>query len=183
MEKSMQASWIKLHSQRSRLTLPLFVGVGIAAAVLANTPAAATTATNTFTVQAVINSACNVSAATLNFGTYSPTAGSALTGTSVVSVYCTSGTPYTTSLNVGTGGGAFTTRTLANGGNTLNYNLYRDAAYSQVWGDGSGATFTVAGTGSGLLTANTVTVYGQIPVAQDKPVGTYTSTITVTVTY
>jgi spore coat protein U-like protein len=75
------------------------------------------------------------------------------------------------------------TRTIANGGNTLNYNLYRDSARSQVWGDGSGSTFTVTGTGSGLLTASTLTVYGDIAAAQDKPPGTYTSTITVTVTY
>jgi spore coat protein U-like protein len=41
----------------------------------------------------------------------------------------------------------------------------------------------VAGTGSGLLTANTITVYGQIPISQDKPVGTYSSLITVTISY
>src|SRR4051794_29609847 len=50
-------------------------------------------------------------------------------------------------------------------------------------GDGSGSTFTMSGTGSGLLTANNLTVYGEIPIAQDKPPGTYTSTITVTVAY
>ena len=84
---------------------------------------------------------------------------------------------------MGSGGGAFTGRTLLSGSNTLTFNLYRDNAYSQVWGDGSGSTFTVAGTGSGLLTANTITVYGSIPISQDKPVGTYSSLITVTISY
>ena len=143
----------------------------------------ATTTSNTFTVQAVINSSCNVSATTLNFGTYDPTSATALDGTSTVSVFCTSGTPYAAALNVGSGGGSFTTRTIANGGSTLNYNLFRDSARSQVWGDGSGSTFTVSGTGSGLLTANNLVVYGEIAIAQDKPPGTYTSTVTVTVTY
>ena len=152
-------------------------------AAAAGGPAGAGTATGTFTVQAVINSACNVSATTLNFGAYSPTSATALTGSSTVSVYCTSGSPYTTELNVGSGGGTFATRTLLNGTYTLNFNLYRDAAYSQIWGDGTASTYTVAGTGSGLLTANTITVYGQIPISQDKPVGTYSSTITVTVSY
>ena len=141
------------------------------------------TATNTFTVQAVINAACNVSATNLNFGAYNPSSASALNGTSAVSVYCTGGTPYTASLNVGTGGGTFATRTLLNGSNTLNYNLYRDSSYSQIWGDGTSSTYTVTGTGSGLLTANTITVYGQIPIAQDEPVGTYNSTITITISY
>jgi spore coat protein U-like protein len=144
---------------------------------------ATTTATSTFTVQAVINAACNVSATTLNFGVYNPASVTALNGTSTISVYCTGSSPYTTALNVGSGGGTFATRTLLSGSDTLNFNLYRDAAYSQVWGDGTASTYTVAGTGAGLLTANTLTVYGQVPISQDKPVGTYTTTITVTVTY
>jgi spore coat protein U-like protein len=157
----------------------------VTAAVLlaGSVTAGAATATGTFTVQAVINSACSVSATALNFGAYNPASGTALTGTSTVSVYCTGGTPYTTALNVGSGGGTFATRTLSGGGQTLNFNLYRDASYSQIWGDGTASTFTVAGTGSGILTANTITVYGEVPVSQDKPIGTYTSTITVTVNY
>jgi spore coat protein U-like protein len=119
----------------------------------------------------------------LNFGTYDPTSGTTLTGSSTVNVYCTSGTPYTAALNVGSGGGSFTTRTIASGSDTLNYNLYRDAARTQIWGDGTGSTFTVTGTGAGVLTANPISVYGAIPTGQDKPPGSYTSTITVTVTY
>lgn len=168
---------------RSAAQPPALILALCAAALLQSRPAGATITTNTFTVQAVISASCNVSATTLNFGTYDPAAASALDGTSTISVFCTSGTPYTAGLNVGSGGGSFTTRTIANGGNTLNYNLFRDAARSQVWGDGSGSTFTVAGTGSGLLTANTLTVYGEVAIAQDKPAGTYSSTITVTVTY
>lgn len=143
----------------------------------------AATATGSFTVQATINSACNVSATTLNFGTYNPGNASALSGSSTISVYCTSGSAYTASLNVGSGGGTFAGRTLSNGSDTLSFNLYRDAAYSQIWGDGTASTYTVAGTGAGLLTANTLTVYGQIPISQDKAAGTYSSTITVTVSY
>ena len=155
----------------------------VSLSLLTMSPVDATTVTNTFTVQAIINASCNVSATTLNFGSYDPASGSALSGSSAVNVFCTSGTPYTASLNVGTGGGSFTTRTVASGGSTLNYNLYRDAAHSQVWGDGTGSTFTVSGTGSGVLTANPLTVYGEVPTGQDKPPGTYTSIITVTVTY
>jgi len=172
-----------VHCRGAALHSTWIIGTLCLAALLECAPAEATTASNTFTVQAVINSSCNVSATTLNFGTYDPTSATALTGTSTVSVFCTAGTPYTSALNVGSGGGSFVTRTIANGGNVLNYNLFRDAARSQVWGDGSGSTVTASGTGSGLLTANNLTVYGEIPIAQDKPPGTYTSTITVTVAY
>lgn len=159
------------------------VAVAALVASAVSATAGAGTATGTFTVQATISSACLVSATTLNFGAYNPASSSALTATSTVSVNCTSGSPYTTALNVGSGGGSFGTRTMLNGGSTLDFNLYRDAAYSQVWGDGTASTFTVAGTGSGLLTSNNITVYGQVPISQDKPVGSYTSLITVTVSY
>jgi len=158
------------------------LAIGLAA-LAASAGVDAATATGTFTVQAVINSACNVSATTLNFGTYNPGNASALTATSTVNVYCTSGSSYTASLNIGSGGGTFAARTLLSGTDTLNFNLYRDAAYSQIWGDGTASTYTVAGTGSGLLTPNSLTVYGQVPISQDKPAGTYSSTITVTVSY
>jgi spore coat protein U-like protein len=153
------------------------------AALAVSTAADAGTATGTFTVQAIINAACTVSGTILNFGTYNPSSATVLNGSSTISVNCTSGSAYTVALNIGSGGGTFATRTLLSGSNTLNYNLYRDNAYSQIWGDGTASTNTVAGTGSGLLTANTITVYGQIPISQDKPIGTYASTITVTVTY
>jgi spore coat protein U domain-containing protein, fimbrial subunit CupE1/2/3/6 len=149
----------------------------------ASAPVDAATATNTFTAQAVILASCNVSATTLDFGNYDPTSGTALAGTSTVNVFCSSGTSFTTTFDVGTGGGSYVARTIANGGNTLDYNLYRDAAHAEVWGDGTGSTFTVTGTGAGLLTTAPHTVYGLITAAQDQPPGTYSSTITVTVTY
>jgi spore coat protein U-like protein len=170
--------------QRVAVRARRVAAVAAAVAALATTSGAgAATATGTFTVTATIASACLVTATPLNFGTYSPSGATAVTSTSTISVNCTGGTPYTTALNVGSGGGAFTGRTLLSGINTLTYNLYKDAAFTQVWGDGTGSTFTVAGTGSGLLTPNTITVYGSIPISQDKPVGVYTSLITVTVSY
>ncbi len=141
------------------------------------------TSTTTFPVSAVINSACSVTASALTFGAYNPTSGSPLDGTSTISVYCTVGSAYTVALDIGTGGGAFTTRSIANGGNVLDYNLYTSSARTTVWGDGTGATSTVAGSGAGLLTPSTQTVYGRVSALQDKPAGTYTSTITVTVTF
>jgi spore coat protein U-like protein len=165
--------------RRALLRTPLLAVAALAASSIAG----AGTATGTFTVTATIASACLVTANTLNFGPYSPTSATALTGTTNIFVNCTSGSPFTAALNVGSGGGSFTGRTLVSGSNTLTFNLFRDSAWTQVWGDGTGSTFTVTGTGSGLLTSNSIPVYGSIPISQDKPVGTYTSLITVTITY
>jgi spore coat protein U domain-containing protein, fimbrial subunit CupE1/2/3/6 len=158
------------------------------AALLALTCAAASsvhaaTDTTTFTVTASVLDACDVQATNHAFGPYSPAASTALDATSNVSVYCTVGTPYTLALNIGTGGGTFAARKMTSGANELVYNLYTTAARTTVWGDGTGSTSTVGGTGGGLLTAFTHTVYGRIDVNQDVGPGSYSSTVTVTLTF
>jgi spore coat protein U-like protein len=75
---------------------------------------------------------------------------------------------------------------MAFGANTLQYNLYTTAAFTTVFGDGSGASQTEAGTGAGVATAVSFTVFGQLPdnaTNQAVVPGAYTDTITVTVTY
>jgi spore coat protein U-like protein len=145
--------------------------------------ALATTTTASFIVSANVLSACITSATALSFGNYSAASATALTGTSTVSVDCTTGTPYTVALNVGSGGGTFAARKLSSGTSTLNYNLFTSAANTSIWGDSTSSTVTMAGTGSGLLTANSLTVYGTVPISQDVVSGVYSSTVTVTVTY
>ena len=75
---------------------------------------------------------------------------------------------------------------MASGANKLQYNLFTTAAFNQIFGDGSGTSKTVAGTGAGVATANAVTVFGQLPDSaanQAAVPGSYTDTITVTVAY
>ena len=62
----------------------------------------------------------------------------------------------------------------------LNYQLYRDSARQQIWGDTPG-TDTETGVGSGLTTDRTV--FGAVPAAQVVPAGDYTDTITVRIYY
>ena len=135
---------------------------------------------------AVVQSTCSATAATLAFGNYTPGAGP-LTGTSNISVKCTKNTPYTVSLNAGsTTGGTLAQRLMASGANTLQYNLYTTVAATTVFGDGTASTATIPGTGAGVATANTVTVFGQLPDSaanQAAVPGNYSDTILVTVTY
>jgi spore coat protein U-like protein len=101
---------------------------------------------------------------------------------STVTVTCTSGTTYTVGLNQGlTTGATVTTRqmgiTQPAGG--LNYSLLTTSYTGANWGNTSGSW--VSGTGNGA--AQALTVYGVLPAAQYVPPGSYTDTITATVTY
>lgn len=162
----------------------------LAASVLAAGVAQSGTVTTTFAVTATVLSTCSAAATALPFGNYTP-GGGALTATSTISIKCTKNSPYTVALNVGTGTGASFAagRLMSSGTNTLQYNLYTTAAGGTVFGDGTGATGTLAGTGAGVAAAtaaNTLTVYGQLPDSaanQQALPGSYTDTVTVTVSY
>jgi spore coat protein U-like protein len=77
----------------------------------------------------------------------------------------------------------FTTRTMSNGSNTLAYNLYVDSNRMMIWGDGTGGTSTQTFSGLLSLLSTSFTVYGRAPKSQYPAPGSYTDTITVTVTY
>jgi spore coat protein U-like protein len=62
----------------------------------------------------------------------------------------------------------------------LSYQLFRDSGHSLNWGVTIG-TDTVSVTGNG--SAQVQTVYGQIPAGQFVAPGSYSDTITATVTY
>jgi spore coat protein U-like protein len=160
--------------------------VAVAGALLvASGTAGAATKTTTFGVSAVVNPNCLVSAQALAFGGYDGTA--AKTGTSDITVRCSSGTTYAVSLS--SGGGTFAQRLLSgSGANKLQYNLFTTLAANTIWGDGSIGTGTVPGVGAGMGVPNaqTHTVFGELPdnaFNQAAPSGNYTDTITVTVTY
>lgn len=143
----------------------------------------AATETTTFTVTASIASTCTVAATTLAFGSYAPSTSTPTAASNTVNITCTNGTGYTVALDKETtAGGAVTQRLMAGpGGATLNYNIYTTVAATTVWGHATGATVTQAATGNGLV--QPLTGYGQIAPSQYNTAGSYTDTITVTVTY
>lgn len=146
--------------------------------------ASAATATDTFTVTATVGQTCTVSANDLSFGAYIQTAGLPTDAVSTIDVNCTLATAYNMGLNAGTGTGAtVTNRIMRNAAsNALNYSLYQDAARTTVWGNTVG-TNTASGTGTGLNVP--IIMYGRAFANQSAtaPAGSYTDTITVTVTY
>jgi spore coat protein U-like protein len=122
---------------------------------------------------------CSVNATGLVFGNYDPFSDVPLDGASTVTVTCSSATNYSIALSAGNG--TFASRLLVSDGHSLEYNLYTDSTRTMIWGDGSSGTSVVSGEDAGSGTDHTV--YGRIPSGQNPLVGTYTDTITVTVSF
>ncbi len=150
--------------------------------LLVVTPAIASTATTTFSVNATVLSVCSVSASALNFGNYDPTSATDLDASTTLDVLCTDGTSFTVGLNQGTASGAtVSSRAMVNGANTLDYALFQDAGRTTNWGNTPGSDTPAADTAT--VTANSLTVYGRVTAGQNVPAGGYSDTITVTVNY
>lgn len=126
---------------------------------------------------------CSVGNSSLAFGSFNTLTGSTVDSTGTITVTCLLQlSAYTIALSPG-GSGTYSPRRMASGGNTLDYNLYTDAGYSQIWGNGAGGTSTVAG--SVLLGSRNHTVYGRIPLSTQRGamVGSYSDSVIVTITY
>jgi spore coat protein U-like protein len=137
----------------------------------------------------VAQNSCDLSVTTnVGFGAYDPigtNAATPLDATGVVQVACTSGAPYTLTLDQGTHAASGSTtsvplRQMASGSYRLPYFLYQNSGHSTVWGDTAGTGVGATGTGGYV----NYTVYGRIPAGQTAAgVGSYTDTVTVTASY
>jgi spore coat protein U-like protein len=132
---------------------------------------------------------CTVSSTTLAFGTYDPKSNLASSSTGSVSVTCQATislfVSYTVKLGGG-GSGSITARKMTTSGSQLNYQVYQDALFTQIWGDGTSSTSFYSG---GYLLAvlvpvtTTYVAYGQIAALQNVYAGSYTDTLTILLTY
>lgn len=122
--------------------------------------------------------ACTVSAASMNFGTY--TGALSTPGATPVTVTCPLSLSYTVALNAGMGVGATTTtrKMTGPGAATLSYQMFQNSSLTTNWGNTVGVD-TVSGLG--ILTAQMINIYPQAAAGQTVAPGTYTDTITVSV--
>lgn len=126
------------------------------------------------------------------FGVYNPFATTPDEANGLITATCTllSGNAATVTVtdSFSTGSSnAYSTRTMLSGTNVLNYNLYFDAAYTQIRGNGTGGSQTGSAT-LNLTTSNRTqtasgTVYGRVPPQQNVAPGGYADTIVVTITF
>ena len=140
-----------------------------------------------FAVHATVNASCAVHTNNLSFGTYNPLGTGSLDSQTTVGVECTKTTNYTVALSYGIHGGGAVARIMQDtNGDQLQYNLFTDAARTQVWNDTcTGGNNCASGTGTGPGTAHIhwFDVYGQVPHQSGAVPGQYSDTITATVTF
>ena len=157
-----------------RFSKLLLASAVAAAAIVIPRMAEATDVTGSFTVQAAVAKACKVtSAGNVNFGTYDPTATSALTGTSAIKVKCTRGTGYDIALS------STNSFKMTDGTNLIPYSI------TQPNGSSNWETTPLTIAGSAITTNADYTYTAALSTTQglDVPVGSYLDTVTVTVTY
>lgn len=142
-------------------------------------PACAVTRTSNLTLRVVVApSPCAVAGAALDFGSY--TAGQAAARDAAAVVSYTDCGPGTLRIELGGGGSDdVSARKLRNGSSTLDYSLFQDTARTRVFGTGTAApTFNLTAAAAGR-----VNVFGRIPGRQDVSPGTYTDTVSITLTF
>lgn len=126
---------------------------------------------------------CTVNSSGLNFGSFNVLTDNTADSTGTVSVDCDASTSYTIALSQGNSG-SFTVRKMTKGSDILEYNLYTDATYQTIWGNGVGGNMIVFGSTSDTLPTNH-TVYGRISLNTQRAAvsGSYNDSIIITVTY
>jgi spore coat protein U-like protein len=129
---------------------------------------------------------CTVSTAPADFGSYNvllPAANDIVTS---ITVNCNETPPPLVTISIGPSpnSGGFDPRQmkLSGGSEFIDYNLYTDSGRTQIWGDGSGSTFTLSDTVQKKKPWE-ATIYGRIPPEQDVSIGTYNETLTVTIVW
>lgn len=156
--------------------------VPVAFGILAISANAATTS-QSFQVTATVSAACTLATTGMAFGAINPSAASPSSATNTITSTCTNTTPYTLSFGKGTGVDYATRSMAGTAGSTdkLLYNIYQEAAFTNVVGDGTASTVTIAKVGTGV--AQATTLFGRVTGSQFVKPDTYTDTIAVTLTY
>ncbi|PFH26549.1 Csu type fimbrial protein [Burkholderia sp. JKS000303] len=110
---------------------------------------------------------CTATASTVSFGSVSPISRAAVAATGALSVTCTwSAITLTPNVLVCLSLGGTSPRSLVNGSNTMQYDLYLDAGHTTAWGSvysgTTPASVTLTKPALGTSASATVTIYGQI---------------------
>jgi spore coat protein U-like protein len=138
--------------------------------------------------------ACSVTSSGMSFGQYQPLtfagklASTDRTSDTSIAVVCTaiaSGGSYTISLGPSAQSNSIVPRYLWHdgGGPGMAFNIYLDATYTSVWGDGFTGTVLRGNIPAGDSTQSH-SVFGRVPAGQSQlPAGNYSGPLTMTIVY
>jgi spore coat protein U-like protein len=124
---------------------------------------------------------CSISTTPVSFGVYDVFSSTPLNSTGSVNYQCTWIVHQRTVFLSKGSAPTNNPRQMVSGANRLNYNLYLDAARTQIWGDPNPYSFS--DTGWDFFPNVTLTIYASIPAGQDVLTGTYSDAIVATVNF
>lgn len=139
--------------------------------------------------------ACFVSATPVAFGVYDTNAATATAAAGQVTVDCQGNKVVPVTIALSAGNGSYAARQMSSPLDVLQYNLYLDAGYTRIFGDGSGgseaATCTTGIDGNGCFGSNptgayrraVLPFYGRIPPLQNVASGAYGDSLQVTIIF
>ena len=129
------------------------------------------------------SSSCTISVTSIAFGSYNVFTTTADDSTGTITFRCNAAAAnISIALNDGSSS-TFSPRTLRNGSEVLQYNLYRNAARTTIWGDGTGGTSVYTSANPPNNSNVNVTIYGRIPAQQDVSAGSYTDTVSAVINF
>lgn len=143
--------------------------------------ATSSSAGGAFNVTATVVNNCLISATGVAFAS-SGVLNSALSASGSITARCTNGDAFRITLSSGSSGNvAARQMQRSGGGGAVNYQLYTDSTHASTWGDGTAGTTMATGTGTG--NAVSISVYGLVPPQSTPMPGSYSDTITATISF
>lgn len=119
----------------------------------------------------------------LAFGSYDPTAASALQTNATVNIRCTKGTVATIGIDYGLNNSSGQRRMTDGSSNYLNYQVYTDSGYANIWTPVGGGNDLALPASTGASVSIPIVVYGSVPASQDATFGSYTDTLVMTASF
>ena len=127
---------------------------------------------------------CTISATSVDFGNYNVFNGSALDSTGTITYRCNRTSRKHHHLAEQRPEHHLQSATdVSRDARSLTYNLYRNAARTKIWGDGTGGTAVYSRANPPNNSNVNVTIYGRVPAGQDVSAGSYSDTVSATINF
>ena len=176
----------KFNQRKIKLAIASAIIAAGAAGLSATSYAATDTATMAVTTS--VSMSCTITAGAMTFASYDPTAAADNDATATITSTCTTGGAAVITMGQGNRAQVGSSdvaplRAMYNGSEgapeDLLYQVYSDSAGGTVWGNTSDTGKSITADG----TAQAFTAYGRIPKNQTVGAGSFSDSVTVTLTY